>query len=467
MKKRMVFLVTLSSVLFAVAVSARPTKVQFWFDTEDYTYDGSNDAIRDIAKILSSEGVRGHFNIVGYLAKTIVENRRFDVIDALKPHLIGSQTMFHSYHPNIVEMTDISDYDRAYRLAAVQESESAGMIKAAFGIDKLAFAVQPGPGSSYVAIDVYVDQGIRIAGDIGALGDVPGNRLIWYQNMLQVPYNVRGFSLESFIPGRYEKVDVSAVLDRYAGCDLMVISMHPDMIVKKQHWDIENFLRGNNVEFGKWNPPALRTAEDYHLALSRIHAFVKRLKSDPRFEFSDTEELMAKIKPRRAITMSDISAVRRSLSKELGPVSEPASWCVADCFQAAMRLLRGEKEHTPGLVYGFLERPVGVNAAVRVKTSDLRAAAAKIRFVRHLPVSYDVGGVTLGPADMLFAALEALETGAEEITVTPRDQLGDIAGRMPKLASFTHRDRWIYWPEFKDEYLSDRLRFQYWTMRFE
>ena len=83
-------------VAAACAVFAKPpTKVQFWFDTEDYTYDGSNDAIRDIANLLTEEGVRGHFNIVGYLAKFIQEKRRFDVIDALRPHLVGSQTMYH------------------------------------------------------------------------------------------------------------------------------------------------------------------------------------------------------------------------------------------------------------------------------------------------------------------------------------------------------------------------------------
>ena len=35
------------------------TRVVFYFDTEDYTCDRSNDAIRDIANILKSEGVKG------------------------------------------------------------------------------------------------------------------------------------------------------------------------------------------------------------------------------------------------------------------------------------------------------------------------------------------------------------------------------------------------------------------------
>lgn len=86
---------------------------------------------------------------------------------------------------------------------------------------------------------------------------------------------------------------------------------------------------------------------------------------------------------------------------------------------------------------------------------------------RHLPPKIDVGGVSVGPADFLIAALEVLETGAERVTVRPREQLGDIASKMPNLAKFSHAGTWIYWPQFKDRYLSDRLRFQFWTLRFE
>ena len=102
-----------------------------------------------------------------------------------------------------------------------------------------------------------------------------------------------------------------------------------------------------------------------------------------------------------------------------------------------------------------------------MKAADLKLAAEKVVFRRHLPVSYDVGGVTLGPADFLYAALEVLATGADEVRVVPRDQLGDIAGRFPRMANFTHVGHWpIYEPSFKDRYLSDRLRWQFWTLRY-
>ena len=77
------------------------TKVVFFFDTEDFIQPRSADAIRDIANILSEEGVRGHFAMIGYLGKKLVDWRRMDVLDALKPHFVGTQTLYHSLHPNI------------------------------------------------------------------------------------------------------------------------------------------------------------------------------------------------------------------------------------------------------------------------------------------------------------------------------------------------------------------------------
>ena len=104
------FALTFLTVFVAFGASAK-TKVMFFFDTEDYTCDRSNDAIRDIANLLSSEGVRGNFNIVGFLATRIVELGRFDVVEALKPHVIGTQTLYHSRHPNVAELGEDRPFD--------------------------------------------------------------------------------------------------------------------------------------------------------------------------------------------------------------------------------------------------------------------------------------------------------------------------------------------------------------------
>ena len=125
-------LMTVGLALAAFACTAQPvTKALFFFDTEEYTDPSNSDPIVSIASLLTEEGVRGHFEFVGYLAKKLVDWRRTDVIGALKPHLIGTQTLYHSLHPNINEKTDIADFDEAYRRAAADEWRSLGMILAA------------------------------------------------------------------------------------------------------------------------------------------------------------------------------------------------------------------------------------------------------------------------------------------------------------------------------------------------
>ena len=89
MNRKWILSIAGAACLLAVGAQAK-TKTLLYFDTEDYTCDRSNDAIRDIANILKSEGVKGNFNVVGFLALRLVELGRYDVIEALRHHVIGT-----------------------------------------------------------------------------------------------------------------------------------------------------------------------------------------------------------------------------------------------------------------------------------------------------------------------------------------------------------------------------------------
>ena len=459
--------------LAAAAAAAAPTRALFFFDTEEYTDPKSSDAIVSIANMLAEEGVRGHFAFVGYLAKKLVDWRRTDVMDALKPHLIGTQTLYHSLHPNINEKTDIADFDEAYRRAAADEWLGIGMIAAALGreANEIMCAVMPGPSHSYVAFYLYADMGIPFFGGCGPVFRDGRHGEIWYCNQRHLPYSAEGaggIHLEHFLsPAKDEDAWIARQLETIAKLDTVTFYMHPHMAIKAKHPDGFNWDRRNMTPYGKWVAPPDRdplvTAEYY----VRLRKFVRRLKADPRFEITDCSRLLAAQKPRAAITRAEVPAIRAALEKSLGPVETPASWSVADCFQAAVRLMRGEKEYVPGKVYGFLERPVGVAAPVTVKAAALREAAKGVSLVRFLPPCIDVGGVRLGAADFMFAALEAIETGAEEVKVTPREQLGDLKALMPGLDGYTTKGKWRYMTSYEDRYLSDRLRLQLWTLRYE
>ena len=109
------------------------TEVLFFFDAEDYTSDFPNDALRDLANLFAGEGFTAHVAVVGYLAHEIARYNRRDVVEALSRHLIGTQSLYHSRHPTILELSDEADYDSAYAKVFAEEKEGCEMIEAAFG----------------------------------------------------------------------------------------------------------------------------------------------------------------------------------------------------------------------------------------------------------------------------------------------------------------------------------------------
>lgn len=452
----------------------------FFFDTEDFTCDESNDAIRDTARILTEEGVVGEYNIVGYLARELERNHRTDVIDALKPHAIGTQTLGHSVHPTICELSDMPDWNTAYGNVVRTESEGIVMLKSAFGIDSVDYAVPPGNSWSYASLYAFADMGITFYGgggfvDMGEDGTgsdgivPPGlkHEGMWYCNLLQIPYSCL-MALEALIPNPdWPLPDLDKILDKAAQRDLVVFYMHPHMAIKTAHWDGPNYKGANLVPWGEWKQIANRPKDVTEEFYRNFRAFVCRVKSDDRFEVTDIFAEKSKIPPRKVIHGSDFHSIRIALERHFGSISEPASWCLADVFQAVVRALRGEGEQMPGKVYGFLEQPAGVTEPVTVRADDLRAAASKIDLSAFIPSTIPVGDVNIGPADFLFAGLEVIDTGAETIRVTPREQLGDFS-ECPTLATVDIKAGWcIHSPDLNGKLLDERLRLQYWTLRYD
>ena len=113
--------------------------------------------------------------------------------------------------------------------------------------------------------------------------------------------------------------------------------------------------------------------------------------------------------------------------------------------------------------YGFLSQPYAVEEKITVTKKELIKSSANIKDGEFLPTEILVGGKRLGPADWLFAALEAL-CGKDEIEVLPKPQLPSLD--MIPATKYARFRGWMHSDEFKDEYLSERLRLQAYTLRF-
>ena len=437
------------------------TEILFSFDTEDYTCDESNDAIREEARILHEAGIRANFNLVGYEAAALIRHRRMDVLDALADHTVSFHTLAHSLHPDVNEYTDIESYDEALALLRQQECRGMGMVEAATGRYPLAVC-PPGNSLSYAAMYFYASQGLRLY--VGSLFCTAEGDGVYYCNGFHTNYDL---ALEEVFYNDPD-YDVHTLLDRLAAKKRVVLYNHPNMVEHSDFWDMVNYYRGNLRPFGDWLPAPRRTGPQIALFYDRLRELTAALQADERFTVTDAETLIGSAMDKaaaRRVTKAQLPAIRAALTEKFSWVSNPVSLSVCDCFYAAKHFLDSDSDYIPGDVHGFLQQPQGVQNPVTLTAAEVRTLAAAADPQRFLPPYFACSKGKIGPADLLFAMLE-VSMGAKTVTVQPKEQQCDHS-RYPALEALHMEDSWIHTPAFRDRYLSDRLRLQAWTIRPE
>ena len=440
------------------------TDVIFSFDTEDFTSSEAADAIVTEANILRDEGVSGCFSLVGLLAKQLVSWGRADVIEALSHHEVDCHSYGHTYHPMINEYTDIEDYKAAHDEVVRQETLALRYIREATGREKVFAACPPGNSKSYAAMYAYADMGIPVYCD--TVCDTVDDRGVWYCNIYQMEYSVcvdGGDGL--YMSGDEERL--RAELDHMAGLRHAIVYTHPHYSLFSVHWDVLNYDKVNRYPFGQWVKAPRWPREKSDAFYASMRKFVRMIKADPRFRITTYEEIAARnaALPPRVIKRGDLPQLRAALRERLYSVTSPGSFCLTDMFLACRDMLLGKEEHACGKVYGFLSAPVPASSRFRVSAEDMRASAASLPAEGFLPEIIDVGGGKIGPADWLYAALDIL-CGEKEAEIIPgRPQLPSL-DEIPQTRDLKLKGTWRHSDDFEDRYLSDRLRWQSWTMRF-
>lgn len=434
------------------------TDIIFSFDTEDFTSAESMDTILEEANLFREEGVRGCFCLVGLLAKHMKEWGRTDVIEALSHHEINSHTYGHTLHPMINEYTDIEDVNEAIARVIKEESLAIDYIKETTGAERIYAAVPPGNQKSYAAMYAYAKMGIPIYAD--TFCDPLDGRGSHYCNIYHIAYVE---AMECFMHG--DEADIRRLLDKLATRKRAVLYTHPNMARYSEFWDQVNYHKENLVPFGQWKMCKRRPEEETQKFYDNIRTMIRLVKADPRFRITTYEEVTRELEkePVRTVTLADIPAIRAQLTENFFPVETPASLSLSDVLLSCRDLLLGRESHTCGDVYGFLEKPYAITEPVTLCAEDVRAAAAEIPD-GFLPASIRVGEATVGLRDWLTAALAVL-CGEDTVTVSPADPLPCL-DVLPEVRDSSFRGTWQHGDSFMDNYLSDRLRYQSWTMRF-
>ncbi|MBQ7320927.1 MAG: hypothetical protein IJW99_02405 [Clostridia bacterium] len=436
------------------------TDIIFSFDTEDFTSSRAADGILHEARMFYEEGVVGNFCLVGLLAKQLRLWGRDDVIEALSHHEIGTHTYGHTLHPMINEYTDLEDFDAAEAELISRESEAIRLIRENVGADRIWAACPPGNQKSYVAMYGYHKMGIPIYAD--TFCDTKWGTGAYYCNMFHVNYT---FGMERFLRTATEE-DMRRLLDDLANRERAVLYTHPNMSIKAEFWDMLNYHKENLVPFGEWIEARDLPEEISQTIFRNMRKLIRLVKADPRFRiitYSDLARELAK-DGERTVCREDIPYLHQCLKERFFPVQSPVSLSLADMILAARDFLQGKEAHVCGDVYGTLSAPCQIKEPLTVTKQELIDSCAQIRDGAFLPASIRVGEREIGPADWLYAAMEIL-LGKDTAEILPKPQLPCL-DCMPEVRDSAFRGTWQHSDKFEDKYLSDRLRYQSYTMRF-
>ena len=436
------------------------TDIIFSFDTEDFTSNRAADGILYEANLFKEEGVKGCFCVVGLLAKQLQKWGRTDVIEALSHHEIGTHTYGHTLHPMINEYTDIDDFYAAQEELIRQETLGVEYIKEALGVDRVWAACPPGNQKSYVAMYGYHKMGIPIYAD--TFCDTAYGTGAYYCNIFHAYYE---FGIEWFLRDATDE-QIKAKLDDLAKRERAIIYTHPNMIIKDNFWDALNYHKENLVPFGEWIEPDDLPAEITETVLKNMRKLVRMIKSDDRFRIITYSQLASELEKEgtRVVKREHIEALYSSLKERIFPVQDPMSLSLADMMLACRDFLMGKNEHICADVYGFLSKPYEIAKKITVSKEDIISACGQIKDDEFLPEKIKVGNEYIGPTDWLLGAMEII-LGAEKVDIEPKPQLPCL-DCMPEVRDSSFKGTWQHSDSFEDKYLSDRLRYQSYTMRF-
>jgi hypothetical protein len=441
--------------------AAGPVNVVLWFDTEDYIEPSADDAALRIAKMLTAEGVRATFKVVGEKARVMEKRGRRDVIQALSKHAIGYHSNWHSVHPTPAEYLLHLGYLEGAEEFERREGPGIADVKRVFGKQPVCYGQ---PGSSWgpqsnlalrrLGIPIYLDEGDQVG-----VNEQP----FWYGGLLYVFRMGKNQFRAQLNAGAedtaaHKRVDETAARLASSGGGMISIYYHPTEFVTTEFWDAVNFARGANPERDSWTKPKLRTADESERCYGVLQRFVRHMKAQPGVRFVSAEDLpglyakpIAKAVDRKAAA-AELS--RRIVFGEIQGQMLSAADMLLTLLDVPPQTIDGPTAQA-ATTYAKSTIPA---AAFRKATSD---AADFVRRFHRLPNQVFIGSDTLSLADFAATLAGNLEGG---------DSIRVVHGNVEFDRYFASEGRrpfnWVIHPEgFDGGPLLELGRLQGWTLK--
>jgi hypothetical protein len=390
------------------------------FDTEDYitpASEGIDDIPKWLADIMTEEGVRATFYVIGEKARSLEKRGRQDVIRAMARHDIGSHTNFGSMHPTVTELLERADW--AGGVATMLERESAGFreIERIFGVPAATMGRHGGSyGPQLVAALGRLGKGFS-----GSPAGVAGKTAAWFCNALNFSRQIGGWDDTFYRDDLFEPAfaKLQADLPELARtCEAVSFFVgHPTMIRAEEFWDL-NYYAGRNPSPAEWRAPKLRPPASMATARKNSRRMMHWLNGRGDIEIATFGDWMKLYAPQKE-TMS--AAGLRAFAAEAlrtGTIPDGGNFSPAEAFAgftASIAAAAGgaslPRELASLRPLGPPEREAAPPKPVtlsREAAFDLaRRAVGEIRRTGALPARLASGGTMIGtgPLFALFAAV--------------------------------------------------------------
>jgi hypothetical protein len=470
--------------LQALAADNAHVNVLLWFDTEDYILPASDDAALQVANLLTKEGIRGTFKIVGEKARTLERRGRTDVITALKKHEIGYHSNWHSVQPSPAMYLTHLGWDDG--LAEFERRERPGFddVKRIFGTAPTTYG-QPGSSwapQSYAAMknwgmEVYLDSGRHVN-----LNDRP-HFYCGLLNLYRLTHTIRA---DLNAPDKLKDAEARFLEARTQllaeGGGVVSIVYHPCEFVHKQFWDGANFKYGANPPRSEWRLPAAKTAEETRSSFAIFSTYIAFMKRFPEVRFITASEAVTHYRDRargHRFSNDDIKSLADSVNGEVTfqkhadlTLSASEVLTLFNEFVTAKAMGRDVSPVCLTTPYGPSNRPPAMTEPI-VTTSNqfLRTAADVDDFLKkhgRVPSVVWLGSVPISPEAYLVALAHVasdLANGrsvSDKVTIKPASFAAGryVADDGDQLWS------WVIFPKgFRAPGLMELARRQAWTLK--
>jgi hypothetical protein len=270
---------------------------------------GSDDSVKDLAVILTQEGLRANFLFIGDCALLLKERGRRDVIESLAPHEVGLHTR-SARHPTSVEYIAGKNWEEGVAEALKNEREGAEIIRTVFGKPCAAL-------SGHSAYDSPHSQHCAAILGVPYVSPPPAApplySVSWYAGALGLPSRSPtlgsqpfrahfAFDENNFSP--YPDTAVGAhgdtgsfyrqlrLLDEHIdtclaeGQPFLLLFLYHSHMLRLQE-STERFWAPNGVNYpkerwGEWGRPRPRTSEEVKTALLNFRRLARWVRTDPR-----------------------------------------------------------------------------------------------------------------------------------------------------------------------------------------